>query len=95
MAHMATTLTVDKAGRIILPKPLRDQLQLAPGDSLELKHTDSQIVLRPIRKQAPVRKKHGIWVLSANGHRTTVEDVNEVIRQVREERIEHNLGPSR
>jgi AbrB family looped-hinge helix DNA binding protein len=95
MAGMVTNLTVDKAGRIVLPKPLRDHMQLTPGDSLELSHTDQQIVLRPIRKQAPMRKKHGIWVLSANGHRTTVEEVNEVVRHIREERMQHNLGPEK
>lgn len=92
---MATKLTVDKAGRIVLPKPVRDLLQLAHGDSLELKSTDQQIVLRPIRKQAPMRKKQGVWVLSANGKPTTVEDVNAAIRQVRDERIRQNLGPAK
>ncbi len=25
-------LTLDKAGRVVLPKPVRDELQLSPGD---------------------------------------------------------------
>jgi AbrB family looped-hinge helix DNA binding protein len=33
---MNTTITVDKAGRIVLPKPVRDKLQLQAGDSLEV-----------------------------------------------------------
>jgi len=28
-------LVLDKAGRVVLPKPLRDELQLAPGDDLQ------------------------------------------------------------
>jgi AbrB family looped-hinge helix DNA binding protein len=30
---MTSKLTLDKAGRVVLPKPLRDRLQLVPGDT--------------------------------------------------------------
>jgi AbrB family looped-hinge helix DNA binding protein len=33
---MATHLTIDKAGRIVIPKSLREELGLEPGDSLEM-----------------------------------------------------------
>jgi AbrB family looped-hinge helix DNA binding protein len=32
---MKATLTVDKAGRIILPKPIRDMMHLTAGSKLE------------------------------------------------------------
>ncbi|HWQ70619.1 MAG TPA: AbrB/MazE/SpoVT family DNA-binding domain-containing protein [Patescibacteria group bacterium] len=34
---MKATVTIDKAGRVVLPKTLRDELHLAPGDTLNLK----------------------------------------------------------
>jgi AbrB family looped-hinge helix DNA binding protein len=37
---MTSRLTVDKAGRVVLPKPVRDELQLSPGDSLELESSE-------------------------------------------------------
>ena len=44
---MTTTLTIDKAGRIVLPKPVRDELQLSPGDSLEVDSSEERVILRP------------------------------------------------
>ena len=58
---MTGTLTIDKAGRIVLPKPLREELQLEPGDSLEVNIKGEEITLRPIRGNSPLKKKHGVW----------------------------------
>ncbi len=49
---MNATLTIDKAGRVVLPKPVRDALQISPGDSLELESSEDHIVLRPARGRA-------------------------------------------
>ena len=64
MASMTTTLTLDKAGRVVLPKPVRDELQLAAGDSLVLESSEEGIMLRPLRGAAGLRKKQGVWVLA-------------------------------
>jgi AbrB family looped-hinge helix DNA binding protein len=60
----ATILTVDKAGRVVLPKPVRDQLQLSAGDSLELESSEDRIVLWPVRGAAPAKKEETamIWL---------------------------------
>ena len=55
-------LTIDRAGRIVLPKPLRDELQLSPGDALEVDKLGEEITLRPVRGSGPLRKKRGVWV---------------------------------
>src|SRR6202044_3403088 len=60
---MKTTLTIDRAGRLVLPKPVREELQLAAGDSLELESSEDQIILRPVRGTASLRKKQGVWVM--------------------------------
>lgn len=59
---MDARITIDKAGRVILPKPLRDELQLLPGDTLELQSSGERIVLRPLRPALPVAKEKGVWV---------------------------------
>ena len=82
---MNTTLTVDKAGRVVLPKPLRDELQLSAGDSLALESSGDQIVLRPVRGAATMRQKQGFWVFRT-GQPISSESVDETIRQIRDER---------
>jgi AbrB family looped-hinge helix DNA binding protein len=91
---MTTTLTVDKAGRVVLPKPVRDELQLAAGDTLELECSEDQIVLRPVRGTASLRKKRGIWVLRT-GEPLSANVVDKTLRQVRNERGRVDLGSLR
>ena len=87
---VTTKLFIDKAGRILLPKPLRDELQLSPGDALELDSTGEAITLRPVRGVSPLRKKRGVWVFN-NGQPLLNSTVNETVRRVRSERDDSNL----
>ena len=91
---MTAKLRVDKAGRIVLPKPVREKLQLAPGDELELKALDDQITLRPLRGTTQLRKEHGVWVFDS-GEPLSASAVEETIEQIRRERDALNLGQSR
>jgi AbrB family looped-hinge helix DNA binding protein len=89
---MNATITVDKAGRVVLPKPVRDKLQIQAGDSLELDSSGGEIVLRPIRRTAQMRLRDGIWVFRT-GQPISATSVNETIRQARDERSELVLHP--
>jgi len=91
---MNAKLTIDKAGRIVLPKPVRDELQLTPGDALELESSGEEITLRPRRGTAPLRTKRGIWVYSA-GESISDTVVRKTLKQVRREREEKFLGKGR
>jgi AbrB family looped-hinge helix DNA binding protein len=86
---MIGRLTLDKAGRIVLPKPVRDELQLEAGDTLELESSGDKITLRPARGNAQLRKKHGVWVFRSAEPLTeeTVERTGREIRRERDERI--------
>jgi AbrB family looped-hinge helix DNA binding protein len=61
-AIMNIRLTLDKAGRIVIPKPLREELRLEPGDDLEMESSGEEITLRPVRGTGPLTKEHGVWV---------------------------------
>lgn len=90
---MTTKLTLDKAGRVVLPKPLRDRLQLAPGDALHLESEGERITLRPVRQNVMLKKELGVWVYQGvstdasithlidrereNRHRSVTEPVDE------------------
>ncbi len=88
---MNTKLTLDKAGRIVLPKPVRDEMELAPGDTLELESSEDEITLRPARGNAPLRKKHGVWVFRVSEPLAN-STVQKTVVQVRRERAKQVLG---
>jgi AbrB family looped-hinge helix DNA binding protein len=80
-----TTVTLDKAGRVVIPKTLREELHLSPGDRLELQSEGDQVTLRPVRAHSPMQKKQGFWVFR-NGAKLSNEDVNAVMSKLRQQR---------
>lgn len=91
---MNATLTIDKAGRVVLPKPVRDALQISPGDSLELESSEDHIILRPAKGRARMYKKQGVWVLHGDAP-LPASAVEDTIRKVRRERERAILGKHR
>jgi AbrB family looped-hinge helix DNA binding protein len=88
---MNTRLTIDKAGRVVIPKPLREELHLEPGDTLEMESAGEQITLRPVRGTGPLTKEHGVWVFHA-GQSLPAYATDHMLQKIREERDLANLG---
>jgi AbrB family looped-hinge helix DNA binding protein len=88
---MNSRLTLDKAGRIVIPKPLRDELHLEAGDALEMESSGERITLRPIRGTGPLTKEHGVWVFRT-GQPLPASATDEMLQRIREERDLANLG---
>ena len=88
---MNTRLTIDKAGRVVTPKPLREELHLEPGDSLEMESAGEQITLRPVRGTGPLTKEHGVWVFHSV-EPLPASATDEMLQKIREERDMANLG---
>ncbi len=72
---MTAKLTLDKAGRVVLPKPLRDRLQLSPGDTLQLEAEGERITLRPIRQKVMLKKELGVWVYQGESTDASIVDL--------------------
>jgi AbrB family looped-hinge helix DNA binding protein len=82
---MKATVKMDNAGRIILPKPVRDELQLSAGDSLDLEVFGNRIVLCPARS-GRMKKVHGVWVLHTGGGPISPAMVRRTLNKIRRER---------
>lgn len=79
------TITIDKAGRVVIPKNLRDDLGLKPGDSLEGSAVDHELTLRPVREATPLVREMGVWVYRSGA--VVREPVDELINRSRESRF--------
>jgi AbrB family looped-hinge helix DNA binding protein len=56
------TLKIDKAGRVVLPKPVRDRFGMKAGTDLEMQETADGVVLRPVRQRPSLIKRDGLLV---------------------------------
>jgi AbrB family looped-hinge helix DNA binding protein len=84
-------ISIDKAGRIVLPKAFRDQLQVRPGDTLDISLDGEQVTLRPRRATPPLQKERGVWVFRT-GEPLTAAEVRETLDGIREH---HDAGERR
>lgn len=87
---MTTKLTLDRAGRVLIPKTLRQEWRLNPGDTLQLDSQGEEIVtLRPVRPKALLKKELGVWVYQGEA---TDASIPALIDRQREKRLRELLG---
>jgi len=77
--------TIDAAGRIVVPKPLRQALGLKPGQPLEVRAGDGrlEIEIAPTPMQLKKRGKGVVAVPGAELPALTAEQVRETLERVR------------
>lgn len=83
---MHSKVTMDGAGRVVLPKRVRDRYRLRGGALLELELESDHLRLRPVEQGPALVKENGWWV-----HRGEAEagaDLADVVGRHRRERIE-------
>jgi AbrB family looped-hinge helix DNA binding protein len=79
---MAVTTTVDRFGRVVIPKETRDRFGLGPGAELTVADADDGILLRP-GATAPLVRKGGVLVFTGKAR----ADARGAVARVREERV--------
>lgn len=79
-------VTIDRAGRVVIPQTLRHRLGLDPGTRLEIEEVDGAVLLRPESTVQAVVADDGLPLLRAPGDAPplTAEDVRRVLEDVRE-----------
>ena len=77
--------TIDGAGRIVVPKPLRDALSLAGGETLELSVRDGRLEAEPV--STPMRLERSADGVAAVPETElpplTAEQVRQTLEQAR------------
>ena len=80
---MSIIISIDRAGRIVLPKPLRDQFNLHPGSQLEIKTMQDYLELKPVDAAPALVSQGGLLVHQG----TSPLPLTDATAQAREERI--------
>ncbi len=76
---------IDKSGRIVVPKPLRDRLGLKPNMELEVQEQADGVFLRVPTPKPTMVNVEGLWVHQGTAHANA--DWARVLEDVREERL--------
>ena len=79
-------VTIDAAGRVVIPQALRRRLGLRGGTKLDIEEVDGAIVLRPASKVRMEIAEDGMPILRApvGTPKMTTEDVRRLIEESRE-----------
>ena len=75
--------TIDAAGRLVVPKPLRDQLGFASGMELELEAVDGHLEVAVPPRVRVEHGPHGVRFAAEEHDRLTSEQVRELIERGR------------
>ncbi len=79
-------LRIDKSGRIVLPKPLRERLGLKPEMELDVQERADGLLLRPVEQRPSMREIDGLWI--HQGAADAGADWARVLRDLRDERLD-------
>ena len=79
-------VTIDQAGRIVVPKPLREELGLSPHTQLEIEVIDGHLEVSAQHEPAAVVDGPHGPIVAATGTPISDEDVRRVLEAARERR---------
>ncbi|HUO84158.1 MAG TPA: AbrB/MazE/SpoVT family DNA-binding domain-containing protein [Thermoanaerobaculia bacterium] len=85
----AIRTTIDGAGRLVIPKAIRDEAGLEPGSSLEVSHRNGQIVIEPALRKVRLGRRGRLTIaLPADEDQTplTGDTIRAVAGSLRKER---------
>jgi AbrB family looped-hinge helix DNA binding protein len=77
--------TIDSAGRIVIPKAMRDSVGLAPGAEIEIELRDGRIEIEPAAVPMRIAYRAGRPVIETDVEMPslTAEDVRETLERTR------------
>ena len=83
-------VTIDAAGRIVVPKSLRDRYRLHEGSTLEIEASTSSFVLRPLTQNPAIVLRDGLLVYVGEVPRSVRQD--KLVEDLREDRLDEIAG---
>jgi AbrB family looped-hinge helix DNA binding protein len=75
-------ISIDHAGRVVIPKRAREALGIGPGDTLDMTFDSDGLTLRPERHTIALQKERGVWVFRS-GVTLNQEEANAALDRLR------------
>lgn len=76
--------TIDAAGRLVVPKFLRERFQFVPGGQIEIEPVADGVLIRPVGSAPSLVDRDGVLVHHGPGHSEI--DIAGFVRQQRHQR---------
>ncbi len=79
--------TIDRAGRLVVPKALRDSLGLVPGAAVNLVERGGELVLTVVGPRIMLEERGGRTIFVAEGEQAgglTDDDVHRLVEESRQ-----------
>lgn len=84
------TLRIDKAGRVVIPKQVRDHWGLREGSAIELTESAEGVLLKPVDPEPPLVYVNGFPVFT--GSLPEGYDWSRLVEDMRDDRIREQSG---
>jgi len=81
-------LRIDKFGRVVLPKKLREHLGVGLSLTVEVKETPDGVLMKPVRRESGLMMKDGVLIHRGGGDNSHI-NWDTLVEDEREERIRH------
>ena len=75
--------TLDRFGRVVIPKEIRDKMGLKPGAEIDIGENGNEIIVKPLDDETPLEIEDGVLVYAG----VATGDLGEAIRRHRGGRL--------
>jgi AbrB family looped-hinge helix DNA binding protein len=82
--------TLDRFGRVVIPKKVREDLGLEPGVVLKIKKENDKILMEPMHNEPRIVLKKGVLVVTGNAT-GSIEDAVRTLRKKRISKVGSNI----
>ena len=79
------TIQIDRAGRVVLPKAVRERFRLRGGDTMAIEVRDDAIELRPTQAAGQLKRVNGVLIFAGTA---PLESGRDFVAESREQRIQ-------
>jgi AbrB family looped-hinge helix DNA binding protein len=83
---------IDKAGRLVLPKEVRDELAIQPGDVLKVSIQGDEVTLRPNKERSGFVRKGRALVFSSGGSDLLTNETVDSLLSAHRESVTNDLS---